>query len=137
MKNLIYKSGMLTVLINVVLMCFLFDCGKDSPTSPAITDINGNWSGRTNQNESVSFTISSNSVTFFKIKIVHPSGASTEVSQNPTNCIVSNNSFSLDFYGNPSVTCKFKSNTTAEGTFTSTWTSSPTTVSGTWTTSKQ
>lgn len=130
MKSLIIKRGVFVILLNLVLFIFLVECGKDNPTSPKITNVNGNWSGKTSQNENMSFTVSSDSVTFFKIKVITP-GQTSETWQYPTDCVVTNNSFSLNMSGYVTITGNFKSNTSSEGTFISGSTS------GTWSATKQ
>ena len=140
MKILSTRTGILSAFLIIAMTTFTMGCKKDeSPITPSIIDANGSWRGKTSQNENISFTVSSDSVTFFKIKTVHPSGASDEVWWNPPECVVRNNSFSLCIYETPCVTDKFKSSTSSEGTFTSIWNNAGRldTISGTWAASKQ
>jgi hypothetical protein len=133
MEKIFTKGGILNVFLFCALFLFAIGCSKDdSPTGPTITDVNGNWSGKTNQNENISFTVSNNSITTLGMKVITPS-FTQESNTWPSNCKVTDNSFSLSMPGQPTlyVTGQFKSNTSSEGTF------SIGSTSGTWTATKQ
>lgn len=136
MKTTFSRGRLLGMCLLGAIFLFTSGCSKDDdssgPTAPVITNVNGNWSGKTNQNENVTFTVADNAVTYCSIKIVTPSFTQTS-SAWPSSCKVSNNAFSLSIPGSPSVSVsgQFKSNTTSEGTFTLGSTT------GTWSASKQ
>jgi hypothetical protein len=133
MEKMFTKVGLFNAFLFSVLFLFAIGCSKDdSPTGPTITNVNGNWSGKTSQTENISFTVSNNSVTTLSIKVVTPSFVQ-ESSVWPSNCKVADNSFSLSIPGSPvmNVSGQFKSNTSSDGTF------SIGSTSGTWTATKQ
>jgi len=131
MKKLFKESGVINALLSIAIFFFLFGCEKDD-SGPKITDVNGNWSGKTNQNENVTFSVATNSVSVFSIKVITPS-FTQETSLWPSDCPVTANSFSLSGGDSPTlyITGKFESNTTSKGTF------SLGSTSGTWTATKQ
>ena len=124
-------------LLPVFLLSFLViqnGCKKDNDNDPdqnQITNVNGSWSGKTSQNENLSFIVESNVVTTFSIKIITP-GFILEITiySSPS---VTNNSFSLSTStstGTLYITGNFTSNTSAEGTF------KLNSTEGTWTATK-
>ena len=117
------KTKIILSLLAVLLFSFLIlqnGCKKDDgPDSPQITNVNGSWSGKTSQNEDISFTIASNAVTTFNIKLFTP-GLFLNITMYSTVSTVQNNSFSWSTSvstGTLHITCNFTSNTSAEGTF--------------------
>jgi hypothetical protein len=125
------------ILLSLSLfIIFLSSCKKDdsnptTPDTPQITNINGNWSGKTSQNENVSFTVVSDMVKSFNIKIRTPS-YTQEITISGTLSGVVDKSFL--FYSSTSglsITGNFKSNTSSEGTF------NLSTTQGTWSATKQ
>ena len=126
MKNLAKKIGMMTFLFCVVLFLFLTGC------KPAIYTVDGSWSGTTSQGQNVSFTVVSNGITYFKIKILTGGGGSVESQTWPSSCPITDNSFTLSLSGSVAIniTGEFTSNTKADGSF------SLGSISGTWTASR-
>ena len=119
------KRTTLIILITLIsgFMGFIqTGCKKDSDNGSdpnQITNVNGSWSGKTSQNEDISFTIASNAVTTFNIKLFTP-GLFLNITMYSTVSTVQNNSFSWSTSvstGTLHITCNFTSNTSAEGTF--------------------
>ena len=112
----------LITLISGFMVIIQTGCKKDTdndPAPPQITNVNGSWSGKTSQNENVSFTIESNVVKTFFIKLITPVYI-LEITIYSTLPTVTNNSFSFSSTvstGTLYITGNFTSNTTAEGTF--------------------
>lgn len=121
-----------------LLIIFLSSCKKDdsnpiTPDTPRITNINGNWSGKTSQNENISFTIESDVMKSFNIKIITP-GWTQDTKVSGTICTVVDNSFHFSSYSSMStlyITGIFKSNTSSEGAF------ELSSTEGTWSATKQ
>lgn len=131
MKKQFISRGIIHTFLIIGIFLFTIGCEKDDD-SPKITNVNGDWSGKTSQNENITFTVTTNSVTEFTIKVVTPS-FTAETSVWPANCKVADNSFSLSGGGTPTlnVSGEFKSNTSSKGTF------NLGSTSGTWTATKQ
>lgn len=129
MKKLVILS--LSVLI-IFSGCKKDDSNPTTPDTPQITNINGNWSGKTSQNENVSFTVVSNVVKSFNIKIITP-GWTQETKVSGTICTVLDNHFFFSSYSSMAtlyITGTFESNTSSEGTF------KLSTTEGTWSATK-
>lgn len=128
-----------SILLCISFLIIIFSsCKKDdsNPTNsppPQITNINGTWSGKTIQNENVSFTVESDKVTSFNIKIISP-GWTQESKVSGTICTVLDNHFAFSSYSSMAtlyITGTFKSNTSSEGTY------KLSTTEGTWSSTKQ
>lgn len=129
MKKLILLA--ISFLIITLSSCKKDDSNPTTPDTPQITNINGNWSGKTSQNENVSFTVVSDMVKSFNIKIRTPA-YTQEIKISGTLSGVVDHWFL--FYSSTTgltITGKFNSNTSSEGTF------GLSSTEGTWSATKQ
>ena len=113
------RKILIILFLSVLMVISQTGCKKDNDNDPdpnQITNVNGSWSGKTSQNEDLSFVIESNVM--------------TTIYSSPS---VTNNSFSLSTStstGTLYITGNFTSNTSAEGTF------KLNSTEGTWTATK-
>jgi hypothetical protein len=123
MNSTIIKKGICISFIFIVIFCLILGCKKDDNT-----DINGKWTGKTSQNQKISFTIDNNNITYIDISVLN-----TNSKMNMTfitmDEIIDNSFTSINY--DMEISGKFQSKTSSNGTF------KMGSITGTWTATKQ
>ena len=120
--------------ILVLLISFLFfSCDKKNLTNDEDAYLyDGDWSGATDQNEPISFTVENDEITFFALNITYPTGRIEGEDKSSPLGSINGDMFSVTLYWNKTIQIEgtFESLTSCNGTY------SHNNGSGTWVVNK-